>query len=165
MLRPWESYRKKRHAGLIEKTSCNPSCSSFSNSGETSMPRKRKMRGTARAAQERDPPVFSCNFSGAGTGKARLDGKRSFNPEEQGKPEGERINSLPPVKRSRNKHACLQAGVAPLNGIHGQEGGNFIAALPFFSFPSFLRRSSDDAKPPAPGGRAHTQWAVASIRK
>lgn len=129
------------------------------------MPRKRKMRGTARSAQERNPSVFSCNFSGAGTGKARLDGKRSFNPEEQGKPEGERINSLPPVKRSRNKHARLQAGVAPLNGIHGQEGGNFIAALPFFSFPSFLRRSSDDAKPPAPGGRAHTQWAVASLRK
>ena len=101
------------------------------------MPRKRKMRGTARAAQERDPPVFSCNFSGAGTGKARLDGKRSFNPEEQGKPEGERINSLPPVKRSRTKHACLQAGVAPLNGIHGQEGGKFHSRPSFFLFPLF----------------------------
>lgn len=69
MLRPWESYRKKRHAGLIEKTSCNPSCSSFSNSGETSMPRKRKMRGTARAAQERDPPDFLLQFFRSGNRK------------------------------------------------------------------------------------------------
>ena len=98
------------------------------------MPRKRKMRGTARAAQERDPPVFSCNFSGAGTGKARLDGKRSFNPEEQGKPEGERINSLPPVKRSRNKHARLQAGIAPLNGVQ------------WFSFRKKMKMSKQEVK-------------------
>lgn len=87
------------------------------------MPRKRKMRGTARSALKRNPSVFSCNFSGAGTGKARLDGKRSFNPDGKGK-FGRQMNQLPASgKTAPEQHARLQAGIAPLNGIHGQEGG------------------------------------------
>lgn len=130
------------------------------------MPRKRKMRGTARSALKRNPSVFSCNFSGAGTGKARLDGKRSFNSDGKGK-FGRQMNQFPASGKTVPEQACpLAGGRCPVERHSWTRGGgNFIAALPFFSFPSFLRRSSDDAKPPAPGGRAHTQWAVASLRK
>lgn len=99
------------------------------------MPRKRKMRGTARSALKRNPSVFSCNFSGAGTGKARLDGKRSFNPDGKGKFERQ-MNQLPASGKTAPEQACLLAvGHCPVERHPWAREGKFHDSPSFFLFP------------------------------
>ncbi|WP_455563116.1 hypothetical protein, partial [Akkermansia massiliensis] len=154
MLRPWKSYRKKRQPRLVEKSSRNASCSSFSNSGETSMPRKRKMRGTARSALKRNPSGFSCNFSGAGTGKARLDGKRSLKPDGKGK-SGRQMNQLPASGKTAPEQACLFAvGRCPVERHPWTREGKFYGSPSFFLFPPpscDALQMTPSLLPPGPG--------------
>lgn len=118
------------------------------------MPRKRKMRGTARSALKRNPSGFSCNFSGAGTGKARLDGKRSLKPDGKGK-SGRQMNQLPASGKTAPEQACLFAvGRCPVERHPWTREGKFYGSPSFFLFPPpscDALQMTPSLLPPGPG--------------
>lgn len=85
MLRPWKSYRKKGSHAWLKNHPVTRLAAVFQILEKPPCQEKERCGGTARSALKRNPSGFSCNFSGAGTGKARLDGKRSLKPDGKGK--------------------------------------------------------------------------------